>query len=84
MRYDAVADRWQMTYLDTAEAAIVVREAASPQGMWSESARLVGVEQHPELYGGFMHPWSTDEDLYFMLSTWSDCNTFLLRARLER
>ncbi|MFF0283779.1 DUF4185 domain-containing protein [Rhodococcus aetherivorans] len=84
VRYDAAADRWQMTYLDTAKAAIVVREAESPQGVWSESTRLVGVEQHPELYGGFLHPWSTDEDLYFMLSTWSDYNTFLLRARIER
>jgi len=84
VRYDAAAGRWQMAYLDTAKAAIVLRESDTPQGAWSESARLVGVEEHVELYGGFLHPWSTDEDVYFMLSTWSDYNTFLLRTRIER
>ncbi|MGV9676257.1 DUF4185 domain-containing protein [Nocardia sp. NPDC003482] len=83
VRYDAARDRWQMSYLDTAKAAIVVREADSPQGVWSESAPLVSAVQFPELYGGFIHPWSTGTDLYFTLSTWSDYNVYLMHARLD-
>lgn len=83
VRYDASRDRWQMTYLDTAKTSITLRESAAPQGSWSESTPLVGVDRYPELYGGFIHPWSTDGELYFMLSTWSDYNVFLMRAELS-
>ncbi|MFF0815139.1 DUF4185 domain-containing protein [Rhodococcus sp. NPDC003318] len=83
VRYDAARDVWQMTYLDTLRTGITLRESDTPQGLWSEPARLVGVESYPELYGGFIHPWSTPDELYFTLSTWSDYNVFLMRAELD-
>lgn len=83
VRYDEQRGRWQMSYLDTARTGITVRESDTPQGVWSDPARLVGVETFPELYGGFIHPWSTAEDLYFTISTWSDYNVYLMRAELD-
>jgi hypothetical protein len=82
VRYDESRGVWQMSYLDTAEAAIVVREADSPQGVWSAGTPTVSAMQYPELYGGFIHPWSTGSDLYFTISTWSDYNVYLMHARL--
>jgi hypothetical protein len=62
----------------------VVRESNAPQGVWSPSSPLVPVSaEYPELYGGFIHPWSTSSDLYFTISTWSDYNVYLMHARLD-
>ncbi|QCQ92887.1 DUF4185 domain-containing protein [Rhodococcus sp. SGAir0479] len=83
VRYDESTGRWQMSYLDTAKTAIVLREANSPQGEWSDGAPTVSVLDYPELYGGFIHPWSRGNDLYFTISTWSDYNVFLMRARVN-
>ncbi len=84
VRYDAARGVWQMSYLDTAKTAIVLRESNSPQGEWSPSSNLVRVTpEFPELYGGFIHPWSTPSDLYFTISTWSDYNVYLMHARLN-
>ncbi|GAA5045170.1 DUF4185 domain-containing protein [Nocardia callitridis] len=83
VRYDAERAVWQMSYLDTAKAAIVVREADSPQGVWSPGTPTVTVRDYPELYGGFLHPWSTGSDLYFTISTWNDYNVYLMHAKLD-
>ncbi|MFI1915484.1 DUF4185 domain-containing protein [Nocardia sp. NPDC020380] len=83
VRYDADRKVWQMSYLDTAKAALVVRESDSPQGVWSDSATTVSALQFPELYGGFIHPWSTGKDLYFTMSTWSDYNVYLMHATMN-
>ncbi|MFF2553888.1 DUF4185 domain-containing protein [Nocardia sp. NPDC058058] len=83
VRYDAVRKIWQMSYLDTAKAALVVRESDSPQGVWSPGAATVSAMQFPELYGGFIHPWSTGNELYFTMSTWSDYNVYLMHATLN-
>ncbi|WP_280236279.1 DUF4185 domain-containing protein [Nocardia cyriacigeorgica] len=83
VRYDAAREVWQMSYLDTAKAAIVVREANSPQGVWSDGTPTVTVRDHPELYGGFIHPWSSGSDLYFNITTWSDYNVYLMHATME-
>ncbi|NKY27381.1 DUF4185 domain-containing protein [Nocardia gamkensis] len=80
VRYDAARDVWQMSYLDTTKAAIVVREADTPQGVWSESTPTVSALTYPELYGGFIHPWSSGSDLYFTISTWSDYNVYLMHS----
>src|SRR5690606_10829670 len=82
VRYAADRGVWQMSYLDTARAAIVVRESATPQGAWSEPAPTVTVFDHIELYGGFIHPWSRGDELYFTISTWNDYNVYLMRAEL--
>ncbi|WP_405134341.1 DUF4185 domain-containing protein [Nocardia sp. NBC_01388] len=83
VRYDADRKVWQMSYLDTAKASLVVRESDSPQGVWSDSTATVSALQFPELYGGFIHPWSTGKDLYFTMSTWSDYNVYLMHVTLE-
>ncbi|WP_330251855.1 DUF4185 domain-containing protein [Nocardia sp. NBC_00565] len=83
VRFDAARNVWQMSYLDTAKAALVVRESDSPQGVWSDGAPTVTVRDYPELYGGFIHPWSAGSNLYFTISTWSDYNVYLMRATLE-
>lgn len=82
VRFDESRDKWQMTYLDTAKTAITLRESDSPQGLWSDGAAMVTVLEYPELYGGFMHPWSSDGDLYFNISTWSDYNVFQMHAKI--
>ncbi|WP_433728618.1 DUF4185 domain-containing protein [Nocardia sp. CA-129566] len=83
VRFDAARNVWQMSYLDTAMAALVVRESNSPQGVWSDAAPTVRVSDYPELYGGFIHPWSSGSDLYFTMSTWSDYNVYLMHATIE-
>ncbi|MFC9996382.1 DUF4185 domain-containing protein [Nocardia sp. NPDC127526] len=83
VRYDETRDVWQMSYLDTAKAGLVIRESDSPQGIWSPSAVTVSALQFPELYGGFIHPWSTGNDLYFTMSTWSDYNVYLMHAKVD-
>ncbi|MGN2635110.1 DUF4185 domain-containing protein [Nocardia takedensis] len=84
VRYDQVAGRWQMVYLDSLRGAIVLREATSPQGVWSEPVPLMATENYPKAYGGFIHPWSTPTDLYFTMSSWDTYNVFLMRTRLGR
>nr|WP_245550732.1 DUF4185 domain-containing protein [Nocardia paucivorans] len=83
VRFDAETDRWQMVYLDSARGAIVLRTAAEPQGNWTDAVPLVSTDDYPKSYGGFIHPWSTAEDLYFTLSSWDSYNVYLMHARLK-
>lgn len=82
-RYDEASDTWQMSYLDPARGAIVLRESKSPQGAWSEGSVLVDTSDYPKAYGGFIHPWSTSEDLYFTMSEWDSYNVYLMHASLD-
>lgn len=81
-RYDAAAHRWQLSYLDGLRQSIVLRTARSPQGLWSEPTDLVHSSRYAQLYGGFLHPWSSGRNLYFTMSTWTDYNVSLMRADL--
>ena len=81
-RYDEASRRWQLSYLDAFRGAIVLRTARSPQGLWTEPAELVHSSRFAQLYGGFLHPWSTGNDLYFTMSTWTQYNVSLMRARV--
>lgn len=83
VRYDAERTVWQMAYLDTTKAAIVLRESATPQGVWSDGAPMVSIEKYPALYGGFIHPWSSGSDLYFNISTWTDYNVYQMHAQVN-
>ncbi|WP_062993335.1 DUF4185 domain-containing protein [Nocardia anaemiae] len=83
VRFDASRNVWQMSYLDTGRAALVVREADSPQGVWTDGTPTVTAREYPELYGGFIHPWSSGSDLYFSISTWNDYNVYLVHATIE-
>ncbi|MEU8895253.1 DUF4185 domain-containing protein [Nocardia sp. NPDC048505] len=83
VRYDAAAKQWQMVYLDPGKGAIVVRHAAEPQGIWTDGTTLVSTAEYPKAYGGFIHPWSTAEDLYFTISAWDSYNVYLMHAELD-
>lgn len=83
VRYDESAGRWQMTYLDSARGAIVLREATTPQGAWSEAAPVLYTADYPKAYGGFIHPWSTGDELYFTMSAWDSYNVYLMRAEVR-
>nr|WP_155980714.1 DUF4185 domain-containing protein [Nocardia sp. CNY236] len=83
VHFDQETDRWRMVYLDPARGAIVLRSAASPQGAWSDAVPLIDTADYPKSYGGFIHPWSTSDDLYFMLSEWDSYNVYLMHARLK-
>ncbi len=66
---------WVMAYLDIARGAIVTRTAKAPQGTWSSpKTRLTGA-QLPNLYGGFIDPYSTKTNLRMSVSTWQRTNT---------
>nr|WP_157226631.1 DUF4185 domain-containing protein [Gordonia soli] len=82
-RYDESAQRWQLSYLDTVRGAIVLRTARSPQGAWSDGTDLVRSNRYAQLYGGFLHPWSSARDLYFTMSTWTEYNVSLMHARIS-
>jgi hypothetical protein len=83
VRYDADRAVWQMSYLDPVRGAIVLREAAEPQGNWSEPSTLMSGTDYPKIYGGFMHPWSTPDALYFAASEWDSYNTYMVKAELN-
>ncbi|QCB49454.1 DUF4185 domain-containing protein [Rhodococcus sp. PAMC28707] len=74
---------WQMTYLDPIAGNIVLREADSPQGEWTAPSTLVRTAEYPKAYGGFMHPWSKDGELYFAISEWDSYNVYLMKADLN-
>ncbi len=82
VRYDDAAGRWEMTYLDAPNNTIVMRTSATPQGLWSAPGILLHTADYPSSYGGFMHPWSTDHDLYFTLSEWLHYNVYLMHATI--
>ncbi|MEU0542561.1 DUF4185 domain-containing protein [Nocardia sp. NPDC005978] len=83
VHYDPGSGRWRMVYLDLQRNQIVLRTAAEPQGAWTEPVPLADLDDYPSAYGGFIHPWSTATDLYFMMSAWDSYNVYLMRARLR-
>jgi hypothetical protein len=64
---------WAMCYLNCETGTIVSRTAPGPDKLWTEEAVQVTSAQEPNLYGGFIHPWSTRvaNDLHIMVSTLS-------------
>lgn len=83
IRYDAQRSIWQMTYLDPIAGNIVLRESNSPQGQWTAPSTLIRTAEYPKSYGGFMHPWSKDGELYFTMSEWDSYNVYLMKAQLR-
>ncbi|MDN5855234.1 MAG: DUF4185 domain-containing protein, partial [Actinomycetia bacterium] len=65
---------WAMAYLREGNTAIVTRTAEGPDKSWSPEKVQVTYAQEPNLYGGFIHPWSTSGsgDLHLMVSKWTD------------
>ena len=44
---------------------------------------MVRAADYPKMYGGFIHPWSTEDDLYFTMSEWDSYNVYLMHAKLN-
>ncbi|MBB0968857.1 DUF4185 domain-containing protein [Dietzia aerolata] len=63
--------------------SIVVRTADSPEGPWSPTTTLIDYSMLPGVYGGFMHPWAQEGDLYYLVTTWNAYNVFLVRTDLD-
>ncbi len=61
---------WAMAYLNIAKHAIVTRWAASPTGPWSSEKIQITDQDLVNLYGGFIHPYSTMNQLTIMVSSW--------------
>lgn len=64
---------WVMAYTEyTGGAKIVTRSSQTLEGLWTTSQPKVQLtwQQLPSLYGGFVHPYSTAENLILMVSTW--------------
>lgn len=64
---------WSMYSLNGATGNIISRTAAGPDRVWSEEKVQVTSAQEPDLYGGFIHPWSSGgpDNLHIMVSRWS-------------
>jgi|GEM_PF-469294 len=61
---------WVMSYVDYTYTELVTRTAKSPTGPWSEPKRQLHWHELNALYGGFIHPYSTPDNLILMVSTW--------------
>lgn len=84
LAYNTKHQRWIAAYLNEHRAEIVLREAKTITGFWSEEKQIVSSQDYPGLYGAFIHPLKNDgDDLYFLMSMWQPYNVFLMRSRLK-
>ena len=84
MAFHSGLDRWVMVAFSEVERRIVLRTAGRPTGPWTAGETLVSGEQHPGLYGGYLHPWHLDGDeLYLTMSLWHPYAVYLVRAVLD-
>ena len=81
---------WAMAYLTNTIApekggpfGIVTRKASSPTGPWSEEKVQLTQAEVPNLYGGFIHPYSKSgkNQLTLMVSQWTDQKYHVLQVR---
>lgn len=82
VRFDAETRLWQAIYLN-AHADLVFRVATSPTGPWGSEQLLASQAEYPGLYGGFIHPWSTSNEIYYAQSTWNQYNVALMRFSVD-
>ncbi|WP_166351993.1 DUF4185 domain-containing protein [Phytoactinopolyspora limicola] len=81
VRYDPERQKWITVYMRGTD--IVLRSADTPTGPWSSPQVVVSDADYPGPYGGFIHPWSSGDDLYFALSQWNPYNVYLMRVTLD-
>ncbi|WFR70958.1 DUF4185 domain-containing protein [Prescottella defluvii] len=76
LRY--VQGTWILAYFDPAAYAIVTRTAAAVDGVWSDP--VVQIEggawgardgTYAQIYGGYIHPESTLDNLHLIVSQWN-------------
>lgn len=66
---------WALAYTDYARGAKIVtrtvqEQGKGPEGTWSEPKVQLSWQQLPSVYGGFIHPLSTRDNLILMVSSW--------------
>lgn len=62
--------KWVMSYTDYTYTQVLTRTADSPTGPWSEPKIQMSWLDLNALYGGFIHPNSTSDNLILMISSW--------------
>lgn len=82
VRFDERSGLWRMIHLGR-NADLVLRVAHSTTGPWGEPQTLATQQDHPGLYGGFMHPWSPAGRIYFAMSIWNPYNVLLVSVDVD-
>ncbi len=68
VQYNSRYKRYIMMYLSVNQRKLVYRDAAAPEGEWSEEKIITG-----DGYGPSIHPWFCDgKDLWYVLSSVTD------------
>ncbi|MDR1428498.1 MAG: DUF4185 domain-containing protein, partial [Bifidobacteriaceae bacterium] len=85
LAWNEYTNSWVTMYLKD-NRDIVLRTAPRPEGPWTEATIVMNADDYPQLYGGFMHPWSLGNtpDIYFSMSDWRAYNVYLVRVSLNR
>ena len=63
---------WAMSYIDPVNHQLVTRKATKPTGPWSEPKVQISSTNIQGIYGGFIHPYSTPDNLHMLISQWND------------
>lgn len=82
VEYDASLGKWLFVSADQSVDALTLRTADSPTGPWSTEQVLVDGTKYQGFYGGFIHPWSSGNDLYFTMSMWGPYQVYLMHTTL--
>jgi hypothetical protein len=82
VEYDASVGKWLMVAADESLNALTLRTADAPTGPWSAEQVLVDGTRYQGFYGGFIHPWSSGDDLYFTMSMWGPYQVYLMHSTL--
>ena len=67
VRYNTYFNRYMMMYVSANQRALVFRDAAAPEGDWSEEKIVLN---NTYIYGPSIHPWFCDgKDLWYVASS---------------
>jgi hypothetical protein len=82
--WDAYLGRWIMVTGNPNDNAIEMRDSPTLWGDWSSPHLLIG-QDYPDAYGGYMHPFLTQnggQDIYLTVSRWGPYAVYLFHAHL--
>lgn len=82
VRFDESSGLWQLVTLN-GNADLVLRLAEAPYGPWGEEQILATQREYPGLYGGYIHPFSPEGQIYFAMSVWNEYNVALMRVSID-
>ncbi|MDG3010245.1 DUF4185 domain-containing protein [Rhodococcus sp. D2-41] len=82
VQYNSYLGQYLAMY--TQNASLVLRQSPSLTGPWSPPRVLVPANAMPGLYGGFMHPWSSGPNLYFLATDFPRYNVMLMHTTLRK